>query len=183
MPERPLLLLDVDGPLNPYGATRGDVDKHRMPLPYYVRRMLGFRVFLSKVHGELLNAFAEEHDVELVWATTWEHDANRLIGKFIGLPHLPVIEFGKHPGSIRGWKYPAVLAYAADRPVAWLDDDFDLADPVAARDEFLADRGDLPTLLHHVSPSVGLTSTDLDAVAEWLAGAAAPQPPNNEETT
>lgn len=180
MSERPLLLLDVDGPLNPYGASRGDVDKHRLPLPYYVRRMLGYRVFLSKVHGPLLTAFAAEHDVELAWATTWEHDANRLIGPFIGLPQLPVIEFGRHPGTIKGWKYPAVLKHAAGRPVAWLDDDFHTAAHHTAKTEFLASRSGLLTVLHHIDPHHGLVQADLDTVAAALAGG--PSQPTEEPT-
>lgn len=112
----------------------------------------------------MLLAFAEKHGVELAWCTTWEHDANTMIGPRIGLPQLPVVEFGF---TATKWKFGAVLDFAGDRPVAWLDDDF--AEFPYFRDEFLAARGDRPTLLHHVSPRVGIKSEDLDAVAHWLS--------------
>lgn len=166
-----LLLLDVDGPLNPYGASRGDVDKHRMPVPYYVRKIMGYRVFLSKVHGPMLLDFAAEHDVELAWATTWEGEANTRIGPVIGLPELPVVDLGwqrKFSGTIRSehWKFDGVLKFAAGRPLAWFDDDFGYFHKERAW--FEAERGHTPTLLHHVDPKVGLRADDLDAVAAWL---------------
>lgn len=165
---RPLVLLDVDGVLNPYGASRRQVDQHLMPLPYYVRRILGYRVFLSKAHGPMLTAFAAEHGAELVWATTWEHNANTRIGPVIGLPVLPVIEFGGHPGTVKGWKFPAVAKYAAGRPLVWFDDDFEVQEKARILSDWGLARGDRPTLLHHVSPQVGLTEADLTVAGEWL---------------
>jgi hypothetical protein len=112
----------------------------------------------------MLLDFVEEHGVELVWCTTWERDANVHIGPHIGLPELPVIEFGF---TATDWKFGAVLRYAEDRPLVWLDDDFELFDP--EQQTFLRQRGDKPTLLHLVSPDVGLTADDLRAVKEWLS--------------
>ena len=174
---RPLLLLDVDGPLNPY-ARKGH-ERNKLPLPYKTLRLRPagwelarkpLRVWVSEAHGPMLLDFAAEHDVELAWATTWMHDANTMIGPEIGLPLLPVVDFGTHPGAVRGWKYPAVLAFAQGRPVAWLDDDFRVAAHRRAQDEFLASRAPAATLLHHVDPRVGVTAADLDAVAAWLTG-------------
>ncbi len=173
---KPLVLVDVDGVLHPYEAK-----PHRRPAGYLTHRLrpAGFeharkplRVWLHPGHGPMLCRFAVEHDTELVWATTWEHDANRMIGPRIGLPELPVIEFGEHPGTLDGWKYPAVLAYAAGRPVVWFDDDFTAVgrERIRAADAFTAARAGTPTLLHHVDPKVGLTETDLDTAAGWLRG-------------
>lgn len=168
--DRPLLLLDVDGPLNPYAAK-----PTRRPEGYGTYRLRpsgwiehkALRVWLNEAHGPMLLQFAAEHDVELAWATTWEHDANTMIGPRIGLPELPVIEWsfsGVH------WKFDGVLAFAAGRPLAWLDDDFARFDTEQAW--FLRERGDAPTLLHHVAPNVGLMGEDLDAVAKWITRAA-----------
>lgn len=111
---------------------------------------------------------ADRTGVELVWATSWGHRANSTVGPAIGLPALPVIEFaGPHADDLPTWKYPAVARYAYGRPLAWLDDDFDLR--AAARDAFLARRR-APTLLVPVDPSVGMTGSVLDAVEVWLAG-------------
>lgn len=166
MAEKPLLLLDVDGPLNPYRAK-----PERRPEGYTTHRLEGFRVWLNPDHGPLLLAFAAEHGVELAWATTWEHEANKSIGPNIGLPELPVVDLGwqrKFSGTIHtdNWKFDGVLAFAAGRPLAWLDDDF--AHFRAEREWFENERGGAPTLLHHVDPAIGLTSTDLATVAAWL---------------
>lgn len=158
--DRPMLLLDVDGPLNPFRATQpAGYIAHKLPTSGG-----SFQVWLNPDHGRMLLDFAEKYGVDLVWCTTWERDANRYIGPNIGLPELPVIEFGF---TAHDWKFGAVLRHAAGRPLAWLDDDFELFDP--EQQTFLEQRGDVPTLLHHVSPEVGLTADDLVAVAAWLS--------------
>jgi hypothetical protein len=163
MTGKPLLLIDVDGPLNPYAAKAT-----RRPEGYTTHRLAPggqtYRVWLNPAHGPMLLEFAERTGMELAWCTTWEHDANTMIGPVIGLPELPVVEFGYRATE---WKFSGVLPYADDRPVAWLDDDFEHFP--AEQEWFLRHREDIPTLLHHVSARVGITSADLDAVAAWLA--------------
>lgn len=170
---RGLLLLDVDGPLNPWAAKPSRRPKgyttHRLrPRGWeYAKRPL--RVWLNPEHGQLLLDLAADTGLELVWATTWEHQANTMIGPLIGLPELAVIEFSKHPGTLRGWKYPAVQEYAGTRPVAWLDDDFtDVNTNLStAWSEFMWERRGLPTLLREVAPNVGLTERDFAVVRSW----------------
>jgi len=121
-------------------------------------------VWLAPEHGPALLAFAAEHDAELAWATTWEHEANDYIGPAIGLPVLPVIEWGFKAFH---WKFDGVLEYAKDRPFVWLDDDFDRFP--TERDWFAEQRkGQPPYRLHYVSPRIGLTSLDLDQAGRWL---------------
>lgn len=112
---RPLLLIDVDGVLNPYAA-RG------LPAGFTRHTLGGFRVLLATQHGQWLNEL--RGDFELVWCTTWEEQANSLIGPVLGLPRLPVIKVNDSAGY-RGytWKLPAVQAAVGDRPLVWLDDD------------------------------------------------------------
>lgn len=160
MLQKSLLLLDVDGPLNPFRATKpAGYTAHKLPTSGQT-----FNVWLNHDHGRMLLDFADEHGVELAWCTTWEHDANVCIGPHIGLPKLPVIEFGF---TAHQWKFNAVLDYAAGRPLAWLDDDFLLFPKERAW--FDERRTDTPTLLHLVSPGVGLTADDLRAVADWVS--------------
>jgi hypothetical protein len=160
-----LLLLDVDGPLNPYSGT----NKPREQAGYRKYKILPpgwdqyLNAWLNFGHGAKLLALAEAADLELVWATTWEHAANDFIRGKVGLPILPVIEF---KGSLE-WKFPAVLDYAGDQPLAWFDDDFYLfPEPMA---KFVGARGETPTLLHTVSPRTGLVDDDFDAVRTWAA--------------
>nr|WP_042180751.1 HAD domain-containing protein [Kibdelosporangium sp. MJ126-NF4]CEL14561.1 putative secreted protein [Kibdelosporangium sp. MJ126-NF4] len=161
---RPLLLLDVDGPLNPFAA-KADAKpagfvEHKFRLSGWSRRK-PLRMWLNPGHGSELLAAAGE--AELVWATTWEHKANTMVGPAIGLPVLPVIEFGQ---TGMEWKFPAVARYAGDRPVIWLDDDFDMY--TTARDEFLRSRAGLVSELIRVDPRTGITRMELAAVRECL---------------
>lgn len=156
---KPLLLLDVDGPLNPFRATRpGGYTAHRLPSDG-----MTFNVWLNHDHGRMLLDLADEHQAELVWCTTWEHDANMSVGPHIGLPELPVIELGHTADQ---WKFGAVIDYAAGRSLAWLDDDFPLFP--REREWFFGRRAGTPTLLHLVDPAVGLTAEDLVRVGDWF---------------
>jgi hypothetical protein len=106
----------------------------------------------------------------MAWATTWAEDANTMIGPVIGLPELPVIDFGGgQPGALPGWKYPSVSAYAQDRPLVWLDDDFQISEYAQAKAQFLNWRdGHAATLLLQINPAIGITETDMLTVAEWV---------------
>lgn len=142
---RPYLLIDVDGVLNPFGTGR-------RPNGFARHELLGYDVWLSPRHGLWLNALATWFD--LVWATTWEHDAPRLIAPILKLPtNFPVIEFGQPEGG-ETWKLPDVDRFAGNRPLAWIDDDL-------WGDAFTwADRRNAPTLLIRTSSRVGLTEQE-----------------------
>jgi hypothetical protein len=191
MAEQPLLLLDVDGVLNPNAAK-----PTARPLGYRtyrhtpeggwhtgpnVRRHQGLRVWLHPGHGARLRELAAQANLELVWATMWRHDANTYVGPAIGLPEIPVIDFPPEDlaadpagwsrwSESGGWKWPAVAAYAAGRPLAWLDDEHDTAGFPAARAEFDRARAGLPTLLCPVDPRKGLLPEHLRQVADWAEG-------------
>ncbi|MEU4744482.1 HAD domain-containing protein [Actinosynnema sp. NPDC023658] len=185
MSTRGLLLLDVDGPLNPYAAK-----PHRRPEGYRTFRLTrrdtwhsdpdargskGLRVWLNPDHGALLRALAVDTGLELVWATTWMHLANELVAPAVGLPALPVIEFpaadfdrdaGWSPGG--PWKWRAVAEFAGGRPLAWLDDEHDEAGK-ESRGWFDRVRAEVPTCLCHVDPRRGLRPEHLDGIRTWAA--------------
>jgi hypothetical protein len=127
------------------------------------------RMWLNPAHGPELLRLAAQVDAELAWATSWEHLANKMMGPAIGLPPLPVVEFGEsmepRPGQPFTWKYGPVARFAAGRPLAWLDDDFDVYP--AARDEFLLRRDGLATELIAVDPRTGIGSAHLAAIDTW----------------
>ncbi|SFE34292.1 hypothetical protein SAMN05216251_102552 [Actinacidiphila alni] len=84
---RPLLFLDVDGPLIPFGATR---EEHPDGYPTYVPQEASANPLLARVDpalGRKLLALP----CDLVWATTWEDEANECIAPLLGLPQLPVV--------------------------------------------------------------------------------------------
>lgn len=178
---RPLLFLDVDGPLNPYAAKPHKrpagyttlrvplddriPDGHRSPL---VRRR-PLRVWLDPRRGaELLRL-----DYDLCWATTWMADANRWIAPVIGLPELPFVDFGDtllqdRPDGVH-WKTALLVEYADGRPFAWVDDE--QGDPDRA---YVAAHHRAPGLLHHVDPRIGLRDDDFRALADFARSRTVP---------
>ncbi|WP_433161390.1 HAD domain-containing protein [Kribbella sp. CA-247076] len=151
---RPLLLLDFDGPLNPHRA-------QGIP-PGYERHEIvegdkSWVVLLNPWHGVELNALADVFD--LVWATSWEHGANRLLGPRLGLPALEVIVWPSRRRAERGsWKTAYVAEWAGERPFVWVDDE------VGPQDQAYLGRRQV---VHTVDAEVGLTAADFAAIREY----------------
>ncbi|MFI9508370.1 HAD domain-containing protein [Nocardia sp. NPDC052566] len=155
----PLLFLDVDGPLLPFGA-----DAHR-DLPDAAPHDRFSR--LNPDLGQRLAALS----CQLVWATAWEHGANTEIAPRLGLPPLPVVCWPEptpehdHEDRWFGlcWKTRTLVAWAAGRPFAWVDDEFTDADRT-----WVATHHRARALLRHIEPSRGLGDDDFTALAHWL---------------
>ncbi|MEU9083289.1 HAD domain-containing protein [Streptomyces sp. NPDC048357] len=176
---KPLLLIDVDGPLNPYAAKA-----QRRPEGYTTHRMRPtgwregesakpLRVWLNPAHGEELLALAEAY--ELVWATTWKDEANDWIGPHLGLPRLPFIDWpSMHGRAPRGtfWKTQYILEYAGERPFAWIDDDIGAMDR-----EYVERLHPAHALLLRIDEQIGLVREDFDTLGTW----AAPRPDGHSQ--
>ncbi|WP_427889434.1 HAD domain-containing protein [Kribbella sp. GL6] len=117
---RPLLLLDFDGPLNPHAADGVPPGYRRHEITEGART---WRVLLNPSHGVELNALAASFD--LVWATSWEHGANRLLSPLLGLPtDLPTIMWPERSPVRRGsWRAAYVAEWVGERSFAWVDDE------------------------------------------------------------
>lgn len=154
---KPLLFLDVDGPLNPYMALKDKTP----PEGYTMHRAYpngtdraGFDLLLNHGHGAKLL----DLPYELVWATTWEKHAHEWIGCHIGLPELPVIEFGPSPArsdSRLHWKTERLIEYAEGRPFVWVDDECSTYDWSHIQGEH-GPHGDI----YRVDPRHGLKGSD-----------------------
>ncbi|MET7476747.1 hypothetical protein ABZT17_20565 [Streptomyces sp. NPDC005648] len=179
---RPVLLVDVDGPLNPYAAK-----PHRRPVGYQTHRLLTprweaaerrrltewglpnkpvkpLRVWLNPDHGPALDALP----FELVWATTWEEEANAFVAPVLGLSELPFIRWPSprpEPGGGVFWKTPEIVAWAKGRAFAWVDDEITAADR-----SWVEKHHDGPALLHRVDPRYGLVIDDFAALTAWATG-------------
>jgi hypothetical protein len=163
--DRPVIFLDVDGPLITFsarpasrqppsdGTTADQLDGCGNPL-------LGR---LDPDDGRRLLALG----CDLVWATTWMADANEVISPRLGLPELPVVDWpdsDDEPPHGLHWKTMFLTRWAAGRPFIWLDDEITDADRrwVAAHHAGRA-------LLHRIDPHVGLTESDFSLIRQWLA--------------
>ncbi|MFE3187648.1 hypothetical protein ACFXHA_01480 [Nocardia sp. NPDC059240] len=145
---RPLLFLDIDGPLIPFGVN---------PIAAQPDAVL----------GPLLAALP----CELVWATTWTHEANRSVSPALGLQPLAVVDwpdrsdaaidawFGLH------WKTRTLVEWAAGRAFIWADDELRDSDR-----EWVSEHHEGPALLYGVDPGIGLLRDDIAIFADWLAG-------------
>ncbi|MFD4546055.1 HAD domain-containing protein [Streptomyces sp. NPDC058467] len=168
--ERPLLFLDVDGPLIPFGATAqqypdGYPTFGTDPEP----RKADAHPLLARIdpeHGARLTALR----CELVWATTWMADANESIAPRIGLPELAVVPWPEPSGQEEHderhglhWKTRPLVAWAVGRPFIWVDDEITDTDRAWVRAHHPG-----RALLHRVDPRQGLTETDFAALREWL---------------
>ncbi|MFJ6138181.1 hypothetical protein [Kitasatospora sp. NPDC092286] len=162
---RPLLLLDVDGPLNPYYADAGErpaaYRAHRTE-PGWARGPV--EIWLDRAHGPKLRGLP----YELVWASTWQACANTWIAPVLGLPPLPHVEL---PGPAE-WRpddtcpktWP-IVSWVAGRPFAWVDDDIGETDRA-----YVAAHHAGPALLHRVHPGRGLVDADFAVLAAWAEG-------------
>lgn len=170
---RPLVLVDVDGVLNPDAR----LDSHHLIEAGYAiheydgpgpddARVQG-KVWLNPAHGQWLGGLAER-GAELAWATAWGRHAAEWIAPRLSLPaDMRVVDVGSRGGVKfgRSPKTSHIRRWAGARPFAWLDDE------IGGRDYAWAEErtaGGINTLLVHVTPHIGLTRADVDEVHQWL---------------
>lgn len=155
MSKEPLLLLDLDGVLNPFAAAacpdgflehvcfEGEPPQRYCP-----------------AHAAWIRELAAVGD--LWWATGWRDYANERFLPLLGVDPLPVVPLPDVPFEPE-LKVPAVEQMAGDRPVAWIDDNH------TPRGLAWAAARPAPTLLISVDPAVGWTRCDVETVLEWAA--------------
>jgi hypothetical protein len=151
-------MIDVDGVLSLFGFPAHD------PPEGGWHSIEGIPHFLSAAAARHLLALASLF--ELVWCSGWEEKADEHLPHLLGLPRgLPHLSFerGLQPGeSMHGhWKLAAIDAYAASRPLAWVDDCID-----AACHAWAAARA-APTLLVATVPARGLTEREAARLRAW----------------
>ena len=156
---RPLLFLDVDGPLLPFGEGSPRMPSSPGADPYLARLNPGVGPRLAVL------------PCELVWATTWESAATTDIAPRLGLAPLPVVQWPEHSEERERedrwlglhWKTRSLMAWAEGHPFAWVDDELTDADR-----DWAATHHPAPVLLHRVEPSRGLSIADFAVLEQWL---------------
>lgn len=145
MDQKPLLLVDVDGVLRPWGW--GNEDLH----------------FDSQDNARRLQRLSERFD--LAWCTDWQDDANVVMAPRHGLPILPVVRKVAGYHQIH-WKLTWIEAFVGDRPYAFLDDD--ISDLGLLYASWRANK--IPTLWVPVDPAVGLADNHVVALEAFSDG-------------
>jgi hypothetical protein len=158
----PVLAVDVDGVISLFGF-EGPLDQ----VPGRFHLLDGVAHCISDTAGRQLHRLAEVY--ELIWATGWEERANDHLPAILGLPKLPYLTFdGRARFGTAHWKLEALEDYAADRPLAWIDDSLD--DSCHS----WAARRAAPTLLVPTESDVGLTDAHTEALLSWARGGYTP---------
>jgi len=155
---KPILAVDIDGVISLFGAeTPPDRAFTKLELVDGVPHLISL-----PVGGRLVRL--GEH-FELVWASGWEDKANFYLPALLGLPELPHVSFD---GAVRAgaahWKLGPLDEYAAGRPLAWIDDNFDESCYEWARERVE------PTLLVPTEPHLGLEQVQVEALTAWASG-------------
>jgi hypothetical protein len=156
---RPLLFLDVDGPLLPFGGNPQCGPRETVTDPHLAR--------LRPDTGLRLAALP----CTLIWATAWLEDANTEIAPRIGLPSLPVVTWPEPTAAHERedqwlglcWKTRTLVDWAAGRPFAWVDDEITDADR-----DWVSVHHSGPALLRSIDASRGLKDQDFSALGVWL---------------
>jgi hypothetical protein len=163
IPERPLLLVDVDGVISLFGFPL-----HARP-PGRFEMVDGIAHLLSASAGEHLRLLADAF--EPVWCTGWEEKANEYLPGALGLDGpWPYLSFERAAGpgvSTQGhWKLNAINAWCGTRPLAWIDDAHGPACEAWAAER---EAGGTPTLLVTTEPAVGLTEREVERLLAWAS--------------
>ncbi|MCQ9184160.1 hypothetical protein KMT30_34995 [Streptomyces sp. IBSBF 2953] len=163
--ERPLLFLDVDGPLIPFGIPSEHPEPPAANAPTPADQGNPLLERLDPDIGARLLALG----CDLVWATTWMEKANEIVAPRIGLPNLPVAEWPDTradaetgPSGLH-WKTRHLVEWADGRPFIWADDEISSMDRL-----WVAAQHPGQSLLHRVDPARGLTDPDFSAMTDWL---------------
>ena len=164
---RPWVFLDVDGALAPFADEPVSDFDDWVPAPG-----AGFILPLSATMAGRLAAL----EADLVWLTTWEAQANTVVGAALGWPELPVALASRGDDADRWWKAAALFDWLAEhgsRSFVWVDDDInehlttELGRPSALARQL--QQLNVPYLLVSTNRDEGLDAAQLAQIEAFVA--------------
>jgi hypothetical protein len=171
--KEPYLFLDVDGVLNafqfdPNLATFTDFEDHEVT----VDKGNGFRMIFDLCLSRSMGRRIATLPAEIVWVTTWEHNADLKIAHLLDLPRgLMVLDMPDGAAELgAAWKLDVVsrVVTAEMRPFVWVDDDMDTFRNEKESARRWAANLPVENLLLSPDPRTGLTHGDFDAIKDFL---------------
>lgn len=154
--DRPLLFVDIDGVLNPYGGPCPDGYEEDWLFPAEDEP-----VRICSAHSPWLHELAQHYD--LAWGTSWSEPDRRVLGTVLNLPaFVAAVELpsGRFDAAL---KVPAVDLVAGNRALAWIDD------LLSSEAHSWAETRGAPTLLVPIAPAEGLRRHHVDQLVAWAA--------------
>lgn len=169
---KPSWLLDIDGVISPYTlglTTRLPLHIHKDWITEKVVDSKGkeFKVQVARRVVDFINDVHADDLVNIIWHTTWQHDANE-ISRIFGLPEFPVLDAPEfetwNRRTARGWWKQAPAQRHLDSttaPTLWTDDDLNMG---------WADKMSSPHGLKIIAPNqhTGLTPKHLADIGNFL---------------
>jgi hypothetical protein len=152
--KRPVLLMDIDGVLNPYAASTcptGYSEYQLFPDDPEPHR-------LCVQHGAWLAELSNTFDI--AWASAWGCMAHELLGPILGIERFPFVPMPPIPFP-PAEKVPVIDSYVGARPAAWLDD------LIGDEGHAWATSRTHPTLLLAVDPALGWTRNEVEQLLTW----------------
>lgn len=180
---RPLLLVDIDGVLNLFGAwvstgkvwwdTKGRMRQSTVA-PEHLRedRARGYSLLFNPEHPEMFSELEQHFDT--VWATMWMDSAWQFGEKagfgtewdFIDFEAFRPMTTGRQMtgNGVGSFKHPGIVDTLGDRPGIWVDDDM-----TPFQHEWAQKRTEagIPTLFIQPDPEFGMTREHFEQILEF----------------
>lgn len=175
---KPLLMLDIDGVLAPFGVAAENPETHYEHViggPIWGDLSIWLRHDLEEIVQRLIKTFS------LMWATGWggkeanEHllgpmgleDALHAIDYNASVPGVSRVAGAlRFSGEIETWKLPWIKQFLDEdeRPAIWIDDE--ILDDARVYAEERTSRG-MPTLFIQTDPALGFLDEHIELLEEW----------------